>query len=59
MQHIGEAMSKAGAAGGQPHAEGAPGGGQQQQQQHGGHGKEPDEIQDAEVEIIDDDEPKK
>lgn len=62
MQHIGEAMSKAGAPGGQPHAESAAGGGspfgggqQQQQQQHGGAAKNPDEIEDAEVEIIDDD----
>ena len=57
MQHIGEAMSKAGAAGGaQPHAEAAPGGGpQQQQQQHQGGAKNPDVIEDAEVEIIDDD----
>jgi molecular chaperone DnaK len=50
MQHIGEAMSKAGAAG-QPHAEAASGG----QQQEGGQGQKPDDIEEAEVEIIDDD----
>ena len=59
MQHIGEAMSKAGAQGGQPHEGQAAGSGQQQQHPHGGQAKEPDEIQDAEVEIIDDDKDKK
>jgi len=54
MQHIGEAMSKAG-AGGQPHAEAAGGFSQGAgQQQQSGQAHNPDEIQDAEVEIIDD-----
>lgn len=59
MQHIGEAMSKAGgpgAAGGQPHPEGAASGSHQEpHQQHGGKG--PDDIEEAEVEIIDDKKP--
>lgn len=60
MQHIGEAMAKAQQAG-QQHAAGAGAGAShggdqshQQQQQSGGGAKEPDEIEDAEVEIIDD-----
>lgn len=56
MQHIGEAMAKAGA--GQPHAEN-PGFTGQQQQQQSGQAQNPDEIQDAEVEIIDDEDQKK
>lgn len=54
MQHIGEAMSKASAASGQPHAEAASGG----QHQQSGQAQNPDEIQDAEVEIIDDEKTK-
>lgn len=64
MQHIGEAMSKAaGGAGAQAGAgpQGSPfGGGQQQQHQQQQHQEEPkqggkDDIEEAEVEIIDDD----
>ena len=62
MQHIGEAMAKAGQAAGQQQQQGGGagsnqdfgGGQQQQQQQSGGGAREPDEIEDAEVEIIDD-----
>lgn len=69
MQHIGEAMSKAGAgsAGGHAHTESQAGesssftgGGQQhqqQQQQRQQGGKGPDDIEEAEVEIIDDNKP--
>lgn len=72
MQHIGEAMSKAsggggGAAGhgptGESHAGGSsftgggPGAQQQQQHQQGGPSKGPDDIEEAEVEIIDDNKP--
>ncbi len=70
MQHIGEAMSKAGADG--PGGPGGPGSAsasaghgqqayheqQQEQQQQGGGGGD-DNIQEAEVEIIDDDKKKK
>jgi molecular chaperone DnaK len=58
MQHIGEAMAKAGQASGQQQQQnagaGSSGGQHQQQQQQSGGAKEPDEIEDAEVEIIDD-----
>jgi molecular chaperone DnaK len=68
MQHIGEAMSQAGAgsAGGHAHAESQAGGSssftgsgqqQQQQQQRQQGGKGPDDIEEAEVEIIDDNKP--
>lgn len=72
MQHIGEAMSKAGAGG--PSSHGSTGGesdsggssaftggghrgDQQQQQQQGKSSKGPDDIEEAEVEIIDDNKP--
>lgn len=61
MQHIGEAMSKAGAQPG--HGPEAPGGGsgfhqeQGEHQQQGGSHKGPDDIEEAEVEIIDDNKP--
>lgn len=57
MQHIGEAIAKAsGTAGGsQPHAESASQQGQQQQQQQQqGHPGKDNNIEEAEVEIIDD-----
>lgn len=55
MQHIGEAMAKAqGAAGGAPHAEQP----QAEQQPHPQPGKN-DNIEEAEVEIIDDEDKKK
>lgn len=59
MQHIGEAMSKAGAAGHAGHTAGGPSegpfaGGQGEQQQQRQQGKGPDDIEEAEVEIIDD-----
>lgn len=72
MQHIGEAMAKAGAgsqAGHGPTSEanssgsssftggGHPGGQQQQQQQHQQSAKSPDDIEEAEVEIIEDNKP--
>lgn len=67
MQHIGEAMAKAGAGAhpgqGQP-GEGSSaesssfsGGGSQQHQQQQGGAKNPDDIEEAEVEIIDDNKP--
>ncbi|MFI5344477.1 MAG: hypothetical protein ACHQUC_09680, partial [Chlamydiales bacterium] len=59
MQHIGEAMAKAG-GGAQPHeahAEAAGGSAQYQQQQQSPHGKPGDDIEEAEVEIIDDKKP--
>lgn len=73
MQHIGESMSHAapgaggGAAGEQPHAQqsassssssfAGSGGAEQQQRQQGGSQKGPDDIEEAEVEIIDDNKP--
>lgn len=72
MQHIGEAMAKAGQAGAQgpggEHGDGSssfagggqgdhPQGGDHHQQQHGGSSKGPDDIEEAEVEIIDDNKP--
>lgn len=60
MQHIGEAMSKAGAHpehGGESGAGEHRGGGHEQQQQHGGGQQGRDDIEEAEVEIIDDDKP--
>jgi molecular chaperone DnaK len=59
MQHIGEAMAKGGAAGGAgAHAESSAGGfaeqREQQQQQQRQQGKGPNDIEEAEVEIIDD-----
>jgi molecular chaperone DnaK len=66
MQHIGEAMSKAQAGGPRgPTEESAAGAGssfaggqkEQQQQQQRQQGKGPDDIEEAEVEIIDDDKP--
>ena len=67
MQHIGEAMAKAaGAAGGAQHGgehagsghAGSHGESSHQQQQQGGHkGKGDDDIEEAEVEIIDDKQP--
>lgn len=65
MQHIGEAMAKAGAAeGAHPHAEAGAGagggssfaGGNPSGHQQGG-ANNPDDIEDAEVEIIDDNKP--
>ncbi len=67
MQHIGEAMAKTGAgagAGAGPGAAGHGGAGpssgsssQQQQQKKGGNGKGANDIEEAEVEIIDDKQP--
>lgn len=66
MQHIGEAMAKAGqAAQGQPGSEAGGGsshfdghaGGHQQHQQSSSGSKNPDDIEEAEVEIIDDKKP--
>lgn len=68
MQHIGEAMSKAGApsghgpdgeagAGSSAFTGGASTGQQQQQQQQQRQSKGPDDIEEAEVEIIDDNKP--
>lgn len=68
MQHIGESMAKAGgpagAHAGEEHQSSSFAGGQggdqhqqQQQQQQGGSHKGPDDIEEAEVEIIDDNKP--
>lgn len=61
MQHIGEAMAKAGGPSGAPgagHEEAAGHASGQQQQQHHSQGKSgPDDIEEAEVEIIDDNKP--
>lgn len=65
MQHIGEAMSKAGgpgeqnetSAGSSSFTGGSSGGQQQQQQRQQGGSKNPDDIEEAEVEIIDDNKP--
>lgn len=60
MQHIGEAMAKAGQQHQEAHASGAghdSGQHQQHQPHEQGHGKSPDDIEEAEVEIIDDNKP--
>ena len=54
MQHIGEAMAK---AGGHAHAEQGQQAGAQQQHREGEHKGPKDDIQEAEVEIIDDNKP--
>lgn len=60
MQHIGEAMSKASASqGAGPGPQAGAGEGHQQQQQQQSSQSGPDNIEEAEVEIIDDNEPKK
>lgn len=59
MQRIGEAMSKAGAAGPQPGPQGGPSGAHAQaQQEPQTEAKKDNNIEEAEVEIIDDDENK-
>jgi molecular chaperone DnaK len=58
MQHIGEAMSKAAGHAGAPGASGAQAHATTQPEGHKPEGKDGDNIEEAEVEIIDKDEPK-